>query len=201
MHHPEEAQHYTLAEYWKLVETFPAHKYEFIEGRIRLMAGATLVHAQIEANIVTALNMALRETECNVYSSSANVSISATRYVYPDITVSCDPQDRDTADTLLQPRLVIEVLSPSTEAYDRSEKFGYYRDCSAIEEYVLVDSQQPLVEVYRRESSNLWTLRFFGLHMAIELASIGVRFSVNAVYEKVTFPPKKPGRAEKEEIS
>jgi len=108
------------------------------------------------------------------------------RYVYPDATVSCDERDRGTGDIIHFPRLIIEVLSPGTEAYDRGQKFIYYRTCPTIMEYVLVDTQRQAVDVYRRASANLWTLHLFGPDDRVELASINVNFPIAALYEGVT---------------
>jgi Uma2 family endonuclease len=157
---------------------------------VRMMAGGTLDHATISANIISILRGLLRGGPCRVFTSDARVRLSETRFVYPDVSVSCNGQDRGQTDIVQYPRLVVEVLSPSTEGYDRGRKFGYYRECSTVQEYVLIDAQRPLVELYRRERNMLWMLRAFGQGEDVELASLGLRFSVTDVYEDVTFPPE-----------
>ncbi len=116
------------------------------------------------------------------------VQLSETQYVYPDVSVSCDMRDRGQVETLRYPRLIVEVLSPSTRGYDRFGKFAYYRACPTVEEYVLIDAQRQAVEVYRRASDNVWTLHPLGSEDDVELASLGVHFPVAAIYEDVVLP-------------
>jgi Uma2 family endonuclease len=104
--------------------------------------------------------------------------------------VSCDEQDRGQSDNVKSPRLVVEVLSPSTEGYDRGRKFGFYRECPTIQEYLLIDAQRPMLEVYRREKLDLWILRAYRLDEVVELTNLGLRFPVSEVYEDVIFPPE-----------
>jgi Uma2 family endonuclease len=161
-------------------------RYEYIDGYAYLLAGGTPVHALIAANLISEINTQLRGGPCRVYTSDAKVRISQKRYVFPDITVSCDERDHESdAEALHYPRLVIEILSPSTEAYDRGNKSSYYRACATIQEYVLVSTQKASVEVYRRTTNKLWTLYPFGRGEQIELASIGVTLPIAAIYENV----------------
>ena len=167
-------------------------RYEFIDGHPYMLAGGTADHSVIGANLIRELGFLLRGRPCRVYTSDMRVRLSEKRYVYPDVSVSCDSRDRGTVDTLQYPRLIVEVLSPGTEAYDRGKKFGYYRACPTIQEYVLVDTQRQAVEVYRRASENLWTLHPFGPGDQVELASLSVSFLVAAVYEDVAVPEDDP---------
>ncbi len=123
-----------------------------------------------------------------MFTSDARVRLSKTRYVYPDVSVSCDEQDRGQSDIIQSPQLVIEVLSPATEAYDRGQKFSFYRECPTIQEYVLVDTQRPTVEVYWREKNDLWLLRAFHLDDEIDLMHLGIHLSVKDIYEDSIFP-------------
>ena len=100
-------------------------RYEYIDGYAYMMSGGTLNHSTISINVTSLLRNLLRDGACRIYNSDARVRISAARYVYPDATVSCDERDRGTGDTIYFPRLIVEVLSPSTEAYDRGQKFIY----------------------------------------------------------------------------
>ncbi|MDQ2906154.1 MAG: Uma2 family endonuclease [Chloroflexota bacterium] len=168
-------------------------RYEYIDGYITMLAGGTLDHATIGANIISILRCLLRGSSCRVFTSDARVRLSRTRYVYPDASVSCNEQDRGQNDIVQFPRLVVEVLSPSTEDYDPGRKFGYYRECSSIQEYLLIDAQRAMVEVYRREKHDLWVLQTFRLADEVELGNLGVHFPVSAVYEDVVLPDQDEG--------
>lgn len=180
----------SVAEYLQLDRNSIETRYEYIDGQVTMMSGGTLDHATIGANVISILRGALRGGSCRLFTSDARVRISSTRYVYPDASVSCNEQDRGRSDTVQYPHLVVEVLSPSTESYDRGQKFVYYRRCPTIQEYLLIDFHQPMVEVYRREKHGFWSLRTFQVGDEVELISIGMRFPVTAVYEDVMFPPE-----------
>jgi len=153
-----------------------------------MLAGGTLTHSTISANVIREFSNSLRGGPCRVYTSDARVRLSKTRYVYPDASISCDEPERGTGDTVQYPRLTVEVLSPSTASYDRGNKFVYYRSCPTVEEYVLVDTPRLAVEVYRRASDTLWTLHLFGSDDQLELTSLSISFPVVALYENVIFP-------------
>ena len=167
-------------------------RYEFIDGYAYMMLGGTLNHSTISINVTSLLRSLLRGNSCRVYNSDARVRLFESRYVYPDASVSCDERDRGTGDMISSPRTVVEVLSPSTEAYDRGRKFVYYRSCPTIEEYVLVDTQRQAVDVYRRATETLWTLHLFGPGDQMELASLNISFPMAALYENVTLPEDDP---------
>ncbi len=175
----------SVEEYFALDRDSREKRYEFIDGRVYMLAGGTLIHARIIANLIRELGNALRNGSCSVYTSDARVRLSEKRYVYPAITVTCDPRDEDGNDILLYPRLVIEVLSKSTEAYDRGDKFDFYRSCPTIEEYVLVNTQRMAIEVYRREQHPFWQLSPFKVDDIVKLISIGVSLPIAAIYENV----------------
>lgn len=161
-------------------------RYEYIDGYAYLLAGGTPTHALIAANLITEMQTRLRRGPCRVYTSDAKVRLFQSRFVYPDVTVSCDENDQQIEATVLQsPRLVIEILSPKTEAYDRGNKSSYYRACPTIQEYVLVSTQQRAIEVYQRASENLWTLHTFGPNDLVNFASIGITLSMATIYEHV----------------
>ena len=179
----------SVEEYLQLDRSSIETRYEYIDGYVSMLAGGTLDHATIGANIISILRGALRGSPCRVLTSDAKVRLSATRYVLPDATVSCDEQDRGQIDNVQSPRLVVEVLSPSTEGYDRGRKFGFYRECPTIQEYLLIDAQRPMLEVYRRERHDLWLLRAYRMDEEVELANLDVHFAISEVYEDVIFPP------------
>jgi Uma2 family endonuclease len=162
-------------------------RYEYIDGYAIMMAGGTLDHSAISINLTSLLNTQLRGSPCRVYNSDARVRLTGTRYVYPDATVSCDPRDRGAGDLVFYPRIVFEVLSPGTESYDRGTKFLYYRACPTIEEYVLIDTKQQAVDIYRRATENLWTLHLYGPGDVIELASLRMSFAIDELYAGVDF--------------
>ncbi len=180
----------SVEEYLQIDRSSIETRYEYIDGYVTMLAGGTLDHATIGANIISILRRSLRGTPCRVFTSDARVRLSRTRFVYPDASVSCDEQDRGQSDNVKSPRLVVEVLSPSTEGYDRGRKFGFYRECPTIQEYLLIDAQRPMLEVYRREKHDLWILRAYRLDEVVELTNLGLRFPVSEVYEDVIFPPE-----------
>ncbi|HZT98129.1 MAG TPA: Uma2 family endonuclease [Ktedonobacteraceae bacterium] len=180
----------SVEEYLDLDRSSIGVRYEYLDGEVRMMAGGTLDHATICLTIATLLRSSLRGRSCRVFPSDARVRISETRYVYPDVTVSCDERDRGQSDIVQSPRLVVEVLSPSTERHDRVKKFRAYQQCPTIQEYVLVNTAYPAVELLRRERNNLWSYHVFGPDDEVELTSLEVRFRVADVYEDITFPPE-----------
>ena len=173
----------SVEEYLELDRNSLDTRYEYIDGYVYMLAGGTADHSTIGINVITLLHRLLHSSSCRVYNSDLRVRLSKKRFVYPDVTVSCDPRDRGKIDIVEYPRLIVEVLSPSTEGYDRGRKFSYYRACPVLQEYVLIDAQRQAVEVFRRETENLWTLHPFGPGDTIELTSIGVSFLIDAVYE------------------
>ena len=180
----------SVEEYLALDRNSPETRYEYIDGYVTMMAGGTLDHATISLNMASTLRGLLRGSSCRVFPSDARVRLSATRYVLPDVTVSCDGRDRGRVDVIHYPHLVVEVLSPSTEDYNRGRKFTYYRECPTIQEYVMVNTEYQAVEVCRRARNDLWSFHVFRSGEDVELASLGVRFPITAVYEDVALPPE-----------
>ena len=180
----------SVEEYLALDRNSTETRYEYIDGHVTMMAGGTLDHATISLNMASTLRGLLRGSSCRVFSSDARVRLSATRYVLPDVTVSCDGRDRGRVDVIQYPHLVVEVLSPTTEDYNRGRKFTYYRECPTIQEYVMVNTEYQAVEICRRARNDLWSFHVFRSGEDVELPSLGVRFPITAVYEDVTFPPE-----------
>ena len=175
----------SVEDYLTLDRTSGETRYEYIDGYVSMLAGATADHSSISINLTSLLHSLLRSSHCRVYNSDLKVRLSQKRYIYPDASASCDQRDRGSTDTVQFPRLIVEVLSSSTEAYDRGRKFAYYRACPTIQEYVLIDTQRQAVEVYRRQSDTLWTLHPFGPGDLVDLASLSLSFSIAALYENV----------------
>ena len=176
----------SVEEYFELEENNPDTRYEYIDGDVYMMSGGSANHATIGGNIYALLKSLLRGGPCRVYNSDMKVLVSEKRYFHPDVTVTCDPRDRGTANFIQSPCLVIEVLSPSTEAYDRGRKLQCYLACPSIEEYVLVDIRSMRIEIYRKEQKK-WIYDAFEADDEVELATLGVRFPVVDTYEGVIF--------------
>ena len=165
-------------------------RYEYLDGEIRMLAGGSPDHSIIIANLTAAIKGPLKGSQCRVYNSDVQLKLSEKRYVFPDITISCDERDRNQKETIRYPRVVVEALSPTTEATDRGKKAAYYRACPTIQEYVMVDSEEIFVEVHRREEGR-WTINTFELGDTITLESLGVRFPIEDAYEgtSLTYEP------------
>ncbi len=174
----------TVDEWRELERTHPDTKYEYIDGQVYLMSGGSLAHSRISNNVIRALEDALENTSCYVYNSDASVRLAENRYTYPDASVSCDPHDQLQVQT---PRLIVEVLSDSTESKDRIRKAHLYHACPSIQEYVLVATRYQAVEVQRRVG-NEWTLHLYGPGDEVTLTSIGARFSVSTLYRGTNVP-------------
>lgn len=184
----EHQQRMTVEEYFQLEENDPDTRYEYVDGHVYAMAGGTANHDTIKSNIQRILWNLLRGSGCRVYSSDMKVYISETRYFHPDVIVTCDPRDRGTVQAIQSPRLVVEVLSPSTELTDRTWKLKNYRNHPTIEEYVLADSQSCKIEIYYKENSR-WIYEAFENSDEIILHSLGLRFSLVDAYADVEFEP------------
>jgi Uma2 family endonuclease len=178
----------SVEEYLELDSNSLEGRYEYIDGYVYMLAGGTADHSTISMNMTSTLRRLLHGSSCRVYNTDVRVRLSKRRYVYPDASVTCDPRERGKITTIEKPRLVVEILSSSTEAYDRGRKFSFYRECPSIQEYVLVSTEIQAVEVFRRESENLWTLHPFGPGYVVELTSLEIRFPIEAIYEDVVLP-------------
>src|SRR5579863_2851325 len=137
-----------IEEYFELEENSPDTRYEYLDGYVYMMSGGSANHAMISGNIYAALRSLLRGSPCRVYNSDMKVRVSEKRYFHPDVTVTCDARDRGTTDLIQSPRLVVEVLSPSTETRDRGRKLQSYLALPSVEAYLLVDSRTIRVEIY-----------------------------------------------------
>jgi Uma2 family endonuclease len=186
---------FTSAEYLEF-ERLSEVKHELIDGEIFEMAGAVKRHNQISANIIRLLGNQLLERDCNAFSSDMRVKISAAgNYTYPDIVAVCGEEiyEDETEDTLINPQLIIEVLSKSTEASDRGVKFEYYQTIESFREYVLITQEPFRVEQYVRKNENEWSyFEFRKPENIVRLNSIDCEISLQDIYHKIqqTFPKK-----------
>lgn len=176
------------ADYLRLEETSSV-KHEFCHGEIFAMTGGTFNHAKIGLNITSYLHDLLRGKPCQPMNSDMRVSTPSGLDTYPDVSVYCNtPELVDHDRTLLNPVLIIEVLSPSTRSYDRGDKFMPYRSIPCLQDYVLVDSESILVEHYRRLGSHEWHLyEYQALSETLNVASIDQRLDIERFYEGVGF--------------
>lgn len=145
------------------------------------MAGGSVAHAALCARIATLINVALGDSPCMAYSSDARMKLADKRYLYPDVTVSCE---QEAGSMLAKPTVIIEVLSPTTEKRDRGAKFAAYKALPSIQEYMLVSSTSQAIEVHRREG-NFWRQYHYKEGDKVELVSIGVSFSFDSVYRRI----------------
>ena len=164
-------------------------KHEYFAGEMFAMVGASKHHNLITANIIRVLGNQLLDRPCNVYPSDMRVKVSATgKYTYPDVVVACEEEKFDDAenDTLLNPVIVIEVLSESTEAYDRGKKFEQYQNIESLTEYLLIAQEPFRIEQYVRQSNREW--RYSEYHNAediVKVSVIGCELALKDVYAKV----------------
>jgi Uma2 family endonuclease len=165
-------------------------RYEYWDGEVVMMSGATRNHNRISANFFKLLDDALAGRTCEVYIVDVKVQVEpGQKYFYPDVVVTCD--ERDTDPQLVQfPCLIIEVLSPSTEAADRGKKFAKYRQSPTLQEYVLVQVAQPIVEVFRRNEQGKWVLSEYNLGDILRLESVDVEIVIADLYRQVQFETK-----------
>jgi Uma2 family endonuclease len=153
------------------------------------MSGGTKKHNRVSGNAFKLLDGILADRDCEVYITDIKVQVQANRkYFYPDVVVTCDERDQDTQ--LVQyPCLIVEVLSPSTEAVDRGKKFTHYRRFTTLRDYILIQPEQPIVEVFSRNQADKWELAEYGIDDVIHLESIGCSIAVKDLYDRVTFEP------------
>jgi Uma2 family endonuclease len=187
---PERKMH--SAEYLAFERAQTDAKHEYLDGEITAMSGASLAHNLIAVNVLTALRTQMRGRPCNVFSGDMRVKVSATGlYTYPDISALCgEPQLEDDAfDTLLNPSVIIEILSPSTEAYDRGVKFAHYQSIESLQVYALIAQDKRRIEIYRRQESDNWLYSAVdGLDAKVSLDVIGCELTAADVYEGVLEP-------------
>jgi Uma2 family endonuclease len=179
---PEEYLHFERAS---------AEKHEYVAGEVIAMTGASRRHNLIQSTTITSLNNLLGTRPCEVYPSDMRVKVGALGiYTYPDITVVCgEPELEDTEqDTLLNPTVIIEILSPSTASYDRGLKFHRYQLIPSLRDYLLISQDRPLVERYTRADDGRWSpTTSEGMDATVELPGIGCTLALAEIYRKVRF--------------
>jgi Uma2 family endonuclease len=182
--------HVTPEEYLA-AERLSETRSEYLDGGVYPMTGASTNHSRIVLDVGSELNFQLRERGCEVFVAEMKVRLPGSRkFFYPDVVVVCGELQYydDRKDIITNPDLVIEVLSPSTEAFDRGAKFEAYRTVESLKEYVLVSQDKPLVEQYVRNGDGSWKFtEAVGLESSLTLPSVGCTLNLGAVYKRVEF--------------
>jgi Uma2 family endonuclease len=185
------ASRLTESEYLQL-ERQAETRSEYFDGEVFDMAGGTRAHSLIATNLLRELSAGLKATDCVAYNTDLRLKVEATGlFTYPDVSVACGSQRflDEHEDTLLNPTLIVEVLSDSTEAYDRGKKFEHYRQIPSCREYLLVSQTEPRVEQFTRQRRGDWTWKeAVGRHANIRLTSVDVVLRLSEVFAKVVFP-------------
>jgi Uma2 family endonuclease len=180
-------------EQYLAIERAAGFKSEFLNGEMFAMAGTSMQHSRIQMNLAGELYTMLRGKACEAFGSDFRVRVSSSgMYTYPDATVVCGKPILADAhqDNLLNPAVIFEVLSPSTESYDRGLKFQHYRTIESLKDYILVSQSRILIEQFTRQADNTWALRDYQqLGEELKIDSIGVRIPLALIYERVELTP------------
>ena len=169
-------------------------KHEYVAGEVFAQAGARQNHVVVAGNCFAALRQCLRGTPCRAYISDMQLEVAqADAVFYPDVMVSCDPDDLAAERVLHHPRVIVEVLSDSTAAYDRGGKFAAYRMLESLQEYVLIDPERRSLEIFRRLPSNDWLLATGDSARALVLAALEMEIGFDEVFEDVAVPETQGG--------
>jgi Uma2 family endonuclease len=168
-------------------ESTQEERHEYWDGEVVAMTGGTRNHNRVSGNCFKLLDDALADRPCEVYIVDIKVQVEPGRkFFYPDVVVTCDEREDD-PQLIKFPCLIIEVLSPSTEAIDRGIKFAHYRKFTALQEYVLVQVDQPAVEVFRRNEQGKWVLSEYAWNDRLQLESLNVEIAIADLYRQVEF--------------
>lgn len=161
-------------------------KYEYVNGEVFAMTGGTLPHTTIALNLAAAFKSHLRGVKCRAFMADAKVAVSENGpFYYPDVVVSCDERDRQAIKFLQYPCLIVEVLSPTTEAYDRGAKFRQYRRIQTLQEYLLIDAEKISLDCFRLNEKGIWELYSYEEGDKVYLKTVDFQFPISLVYEDV----------------
>ena len=175
----------TAADYlaWEAEQT---ERHEFVGGETFAMAGAEDRHVMVVGNVYMALRQHLSGTPCRTFGTDMRLHVAALgSYFYPDIMVTCSPADATSPMAKSEPKLIVEVLSPSTAAYDRGLKFSHYRNLSSLQEYVLVDLDSRAVDSYTLGVDGLWVLHPFAANETVTLASVALKVTAEQLFAEI----------------
>ena len=174
-------QNIAIEEYLEM-ENASVEKHEYYKGEVFAMVGGRRVHGRVVSNLNAALKIALRGSPCQVFAESMKVQPADDVILYPDVFVTCDAADLRTEQIFRAPKLVIEVLSPSTQAYDRSLKFALYRHLGSLQEYALVDPDTRRIEVFRVGADGLWVLHDMSERALLDIACLDAQVLLADVF-------------------
>jgi Uma2 family endonuclease len=164
-------------------------RHEYLDGEVFAMAGAEDRHVTVSMNIAFALRQHLTGSPCRTYMSDMRLQVTAANsYFYPDVLVTCSALDAASPLVKTEPKLIIEVLSPSTVAYDRGLKFGHYRSLPSLLEYALVDLDTRTTDCYRLGADGFWVLHPFARGEAVSLASVALTLTADQLFADVDNP-------------
>jgi Uma2 family endonuclease len=167
-------------------EATQLERHEFLDGEVFAMSGAEDRHVTATMNMAFALRQHLSGSPCRTFMVDMRLHVAASNsYFYPDVLVTCSAQDRASAMSKSEPTLIVEVLSPSTAAYDRGVKFSHYRGLPSLQEYVLIDLDTRSTDCYRKGVDGLWVLHPFARHEAVELASVALTITPDQLFADV----------------
>ncbi|APB33977.1 protein of unknown function DUF820 [Gloeomargarita lithophora Alchichica-D10] len=180
-------RYFTPAEYFAW-EAKQLEKHELIDGRVYAMSGGTRNHSDISGNMMTMIKTHLRGSGCKVYNSDCRLHIIGTgNFTYPDLSVTCDKRDREHSLYITYPCLIVEVLSETTEAYDRGKKFEKYRRNPNLIDYILVSSEEIGIDIYHKNEAGDWVILNYRAGDRVEFKSIDLTVAIEQVYEEVIF--------------
>ena len=178
---------YLFDEFLRLEERSDV-RHEYHEGQVYAMAGETVRHSQIGTNLMIGLGLLLKDKPCAIYGSSMKVRIkneALDKSLYPDLSITCREEDKQGDKTFIEfPGVIIEILSKSTESYDRGDKFLFYRNLDSLENYILISQTRQLVEVYSKAEKNVWNLTLYHQGV-ISIPHLELSLSIESIYNKV----------------
>jgi len=166
-------------------------KHEYIDGQVYAMSGGSVNHSRIAVRLTTLFSNHLENSSCETGNSDLRVNIAGTKnYTHPDVSVTCDDRDKTTTQYITYPCLIVEVLSPSTEAYDRGSKFRMYRHNPVLQDYLLVSSTSIEMDLYHKKDTGEWLIINYKEDDTIELKSINLSFAIEQVYRNLDLTPE-----------
>ena len=186
----DNAPHLTPEEYFTWEEQ-QLEKHELIDGQVYAMSGGSKNHSLLAAKFITLFTSHLEGSGCDTATSDLRVNIVGTNnYTYPDVSVTCDDRDKTTTQYITYPCLIVEVLSKTTEAYDRGGKFRMYQNNSVLKDYLLVSSTAIEIDLYHKNDAGQWMIINYGEGDTIELKSINLNFPIEQVYRGLNLEPE-----------
>ncbi|NJO41312.1 MAG: Uma2 family endonuclease [Cyanobacteria bacterium CRU_2_1] len=174
--------HYLSPDEYLDIECQSSIRHEYRRGLVYAMAGGTDNHDRLALNLLSLINLHLGDSDCRFHSGNVKVNYQDQFYYYPDAFVTCDPRDRNDRYIKRYPKLIAEVLSPSTQTFDVGEKFDDYQQIESLEEYILVSQESQCVECRRRTSANTWETVIYEAGDRVVLKSIGLEFAIAELY-------------------